>query len=269
MKTLYHTLITGASQGFGKALAVECAKRKMNLLLIDLPGTGLKNLEFFLHNTFDISVHSLKMDLSDSRDSERLMKYIQKNKIEIKYLINNAGILSKGFFHEVDLNYYLKQIEVNICAPTLLIKLFYSHLKRNSPSGVLNVSSLASYFSLPTKQVYGATKAYLYSLSKSLNLEFQEDNIWVSIVCPGGMNTNPKMCFKNRNMGWFAKLSIMDPEEVARITLDAFLEKKEVIIPGAVNKFYLTLGKLIPQSLRDLITTREMNRFRKADLQAG
>lgn len=269
MKTNYYTLITGASQGFGKALAIDCAKRKMNLFLIDLPGTNLQNLEVFLGQNFDIQVRSFEMDLSSMEDCDKLKTFIHQQKIELRFLINNAGVLSKGFFHEVDLHYYLKQIEVNICAPTLLIKLFYDQLKRNSPSGILNVSSLASYFSLPTKQVYGATKAYLYSLSKSLNLEFKEDNIWVSIVCPGGMNTNPHMCYKNRTMGWFAKLSIMDPEEVAAITMDAFLERKEVIIPGTVNKFYLTLGKLIPQPLRDNITTREMSRFRAADLSMG
>lgn len=268
MKPIYHTLITGASQGFGKALAIECARRQMDLFLIDLPGTGLENLKAFLQRNFDISVFSLHMDLSSHEDSARLIEFLEVHKIQIKYLINNAGVLSKGFFHEVDLQYYLKQIEVNICAPTLLIKLLYAQLKRNSPSGVLNVSSLASYFSLPTKQVYGATKAYLYSLSKSLNLEFQNDNIRVSIVCPGGMNTNPKMCYKNRTMGWFAKLSIMKPEDVARITIDEFLSRKEVIIPGYVNKFYLTLGRLIPQSLRDLITTKEMDRFRIAEMQA-
>ncbi|MDX1543826.1 MAG: SDR family NAD(P)-dependent oxidoreductase [Christiangramia sp.] len=269
MKTNYYTLITGASQGFGKALAIECAKRNMNLFLIDLPRTSLVNLQVFLQNNFEIKVCSFEMDLSSKEDCDKLVKFIHHQKVELRYLINNAGVLSKGFFNEVDLHYYLKQIEVNICAPTLLIKLFYDQLKRNSPSGILNVSSLASYFSLPTKQVYAATKAYLYSLSKSLNLEFRDDNIWVSIVCPGGMNTNPYMCYKNRTMGWFAKLSIMDPEEVAAITMDAFLERKEVIIPGTVNKFYLTLGKLIPQSIRDTITTREMNRFRTAELSMG
>ena len=269
MKTNYYTLITGASQGFGKALAIECAKRNMNLFLIDLPRTNLENLQVLLQNNFDFTFCSFEMDLSSKQDCDKLVIFIHQQKIELRYLINNAGVLSKGFFNEVDLNYYLKQIEVNICAPTLLIKLFYNQLKRNSPSGILNVSSLASYFSLPTKQVYAATKAYLYSLSKSLNLEFRDDNIWVSIVCPGGMNTNPYMCYKNRTMGWFAKLSIMDPEEVAAITMDAFLERKEVIIPGNVNKFYLTLGKMIPQTLRDNITTREMNRFRAAELSMG
>ncbi|MCG9971700.1 SDR family NAD(P)-dependent oxidoreductase [Christiangramia crocea] len=269
MKTNYFTLITGASQGFGKALAIECAKREMNLFLIDLPGTGLNNLQEFLKQNFGIKVYSFSIDLSSTEDCKELVKFIHHQKIELKYLINNAGVLSKGFFHEVDLKYYLKQIEVNICAPTLLIKLFYDQLKRNAPSGILNVSSMASYFSLPTKQVYGATKAYLYSLSRSLNLEFKSEDIWVSIVCPGGMNTNPYMCYKNRTMGWFAKLSIMDPEEVAAITMDAFLERKEVIIPGTVNKFYLALGKLIPQSVRDSITTKEMNRFRAAGLSVG
>lgn len=269
METNYYTLITGASQGFGKSLAIECAKRNMNLLLIDLPGTGLKNLQAFLQVNFHIKAYSFSMDLSSKKDCADLKNFVYEQKIELKYLINNAGVLSKGFFHEVDLKYYLKQIEVNICAPTFLIKLFYDQLKRNSPSGILNVSSMASYFSLPTKQVYGATKAYLYSLSKSLNLEFRNDDIWVSIVCPGGMNTNPHMCYKNRTMGWFAKLSIMDPEEVASISMDSFLCKKEVIIPGTINKFYLTLSKLIPQSIKDNITSREMNRFRVAGLSIG
>lgn len=266
MKTNYYTLITGASQGFGKALALECARRNMNLFLVDLPGTGLKNLKEFIHKSYEVEISSFNMDLSETSACNELVEIINKKNLQINYLINNAGVLSKGFFREVDLQYYLKQIEVNICAPTLLIKMFYDQLKRNSPSGILNVSSLASYFSLPTKQVYGATKAYLYSFSKSLNLEFRKDNIWVSIVCPGGMNTNPNMCYKNRTMGWFANLSIMDPEEVAVITMDEFLNKKEVIIPGAVNKFYLTLGKITPQFIRDSITTKAMNRFSEAGL---
>ena len=262
MKTNYFTLITGASQGFGKAMAIECAKRDMNLVLVSLPNTGLNELADVLENIYKVSVFSIELDLSTSENCVSLFELVKKEKISIRYFINNAGVLSKGLFKDLDTKYILCQISLNVCTPTLLIKLFLNDLKENAPSGILNVGSMASFFYLPKKQVYGGTKAYLLSFSRSLRRELQRDNISVSIVCPGGMNTTAALTYQNRTGSWGSRMSIMDPEDAAILAIDGMLRGKEVIVPGILNRFFMFLNSILPKPVKDKITAVEINKFK-------
>ena len=127
--------------------------------------------------------------------------------------------------------------------------------KKNSPSGILNVSSMASFFHLPKKQVYGGTKAYLLSFSKSLRKELKQHAISVSIVCPGGMNTTTKLCLQNRRLNGISRQSILDPEEAAKITLNDFNKGKELIIPGKINKLFMFLDSILPAGIKNRLTS--------------
>tara|TARA_R100000935_G_scaffold13495_3_gene27082 strand:- start:2606 stop:3412 length:807 start_codon:yes stop_codon:yes gene_type:complete len=262
MKTNYFTLITGASQGFGKAMAIECAQRHMNLVLVSLPNTGLNELADILEKIYNVSVFSVEMDLGTSENCISLFEKVKKKHISIKYFINNAGVLSKGFFKDLDTNYILFQISLNISTPTLLIKLFLNDLKQNAPSGILNVGSMASFFNLPKKQVYGGTKAYLLSFSRSLRRELESDNISVSIVCPGGMNTSAALTYQNRTGSWGSRMSIMNPEDAAKLAIEGMLKGREIIIPGMLNRFFMLLNSLLPNPVKDKITAVEMNKFK-------
>lgn len=262
MKTNYFTLITGAGQGFGKAMAIECAKRNMNLVLVSLPNTGLNELADVLKEIYKVSVYSIEMNLATAENCISLFEQVKKKQISIKYFINNAGVLSKGLFKDLNTNFILGQINLNISTPTLLIKLFLNDLKHNAPSGILNVGSMASFFYLPKKQVYGGTKAYLLSFSRSLRRELKSDNISVSIVCPGGMNTTTSLTYQNRTGSWGSRMSIMNPENAAICAIAGMLKGKEVIIPGKVNRFYMFLNSILPKSVKDKITAIEMNKFK-------
>ena len=83
-------------------------------------------------------------------------------------LINNAGIGSTIPFGEGSLELYEKQIKLNVLATTIITRLFLDNFERNTPSYILNVGSMASFFFLPKKQVYGGTKSYIHFFSKSL-----------------------------------------------------------------------------------------------------
>ncbi len=262
METKYFTLITGASQGFGKAMAIECSKRHMNLVLVSLPNTGLNELSDFLKKIYDVSVLSIEMDLCTSENCHLLFEKVKKEQISIRYFINNAGVLSKGLFKDLDINYILCQISLNICTPTLLIKLFLNDLKQNAPSGILNVGSMASFFYLPKKQVYGGTKAYLLTFSRSLRRELRPENISVSIVCPGGMNTTAALTYQNRTGSWGSRMSIMNPEDAAKFAIDGMLKGKEIIVPGLLNRFFMFLNGILPKPVKDKITAIEMNKFK-------
>jgi uncharacterized protein len=250
-----YTLITGASQGFGKALAIEYAKKGMNLVLVALPNSGLDTLSGFLKSNFQVDVLFFEMDLSSKENCIRLYQAVKNESVSIKYLINNAGMLSKGLFENMSEDYFLTQINANVATPTLLTKLFMEDFKKNAPSGILNVSSMASFFHLPKKQVYGGTKAYLLSFSKSLRKELKPHHISVSIVCPGGMNTTTGLCMQNRKLDWVSRQSILDPEDVAKITIQQFEKGKEVIIPGGVNKMFMLLDALLPATIKNRLTS--------------
>ncbi|MGB4774231.1 MAG: SDR family NAD(P)-dependent oxidoreductase [Daejeonella sp.] len=258
MEAITYTLITGASEGFGKAMAFYCASLKMNLVLVALPGPEIHYLAAFIEKNFEVSAMGFEADLGDEKNCFWLYEEVKKKGLSIRYLINNAGVLSRGLFCDLNTDYFLKQIRVNVSAPTLLIKLFLNDLKQNAPSAILNVSSMAGLFHIPKKQVYGGSKAYLLSFSKSLRLELKRDKISVSIVCPGGMNTNPRLIYQNRIGSWMSRKSILDPEEAAKISIDAMLAGKEMIIPGTVNHFIMFIDKLIPKFIKEKIIAAHM-----------
>ena len=130
MKNQY-AVITGASQGLGKFIAIEFAKKGINLVLISYPGSGQKKVVTFIGSFFNVKVFNLEYDLSIYKNYEKISSFIVSKEIEIKYIVNNAGVLSRGLFENLDQNYILSQIQVNVTAPTLLIKLFLANLKRN------------------------------------------------------------------------------------------------------------------------------------------
>jgi len=260
----YYTLITGASQGFGKAMALEFAHREMNLVLVSLPNSELKELSTFIEKNFNIDVIPLELDLSITDSYYLIANYLKANNIQIKYLVNNAGVLSRGYFDELSDLFIIKQIEVNVTAPTLLIRLLLKNLKKNAPAGILNISSMASFFALPKKQVYGGTKAYLLSFSKSLRKELKKDNISVTTVCPGGLNTTTRLCYQNRIVGLITRESTLNPEEAANISIDGMFKGKKIIIPGFVNKCFMVLDKLLPEYIKDLLTNSEIKNLTPA-----
>ncbi len=260
MKTQF-TLITGASKGFGKAMALELAKRGMNLVLIALPNSGLKELARFIETNIKVKVFYLETDLSKIESYYEIYDFVENNNINIKYLINNAGILSRGLFEDLDNQFIIDQIEVNVMAPTVLIKLLLPNLKQNTPAAILNVGSLAAMFALPKKQVYGGTKAYLLSFSKSLRKELKKDNITVTMVCPGGLNTTTKLCYQNRILGFMARESTLTPEEAAKIAIVGMLKGKKMIIPGFINRCFMAIDKLLPEFIEDKLTGAEIKKL--------
>jgi len=255
------TLITGASEGLGKAFAIECAARQMDLILVSLPNSGLDKLSNFIRRNFKVTVIPFEKDLSQSSACYDLFLEIEQLQLSVNVLINNAGVGSTILFDEGSPEFYEKQIRLNVLATTVITHLFIKNLPGGSPAHILNVGSLASFFYLPKKQVYGGTKSYIYYFSKSLKKELKGKGVNVSVLCPGGINTNLSVTLINKNAPWTSRISIMDPEEVAAVAISGLLKKKEVIIPGRLNRFFLFLDKLLPSVLKTYMTNRTMKKI--------
>ena len=261
MISKHYTIITGASEGLGKSFAIECASRQMNLILVSLPDSGLTELAIFIRRNFKVSVCTFETDLSLSSACYDLFLEIERRNLSLNTLINNAGMGNTGFFDEGSPDFYEKQIRLNVLATTVITHLFIKSLKDKTPAYILNVGSLASFFYLPKKQVYGGTKSYIYYFSKSLKKELQSKGVYVSVLCPGGINTNLSVTLINKNSPWSTRITIMNPEEVAVIAINGLLKGKEVIIPGRLCKFFLLMDKVLPSALKTFMTSRTMKKI--------
>lgn len=259
MTQKYFSLITGASEGFGRALAIECAIRGMNVILVALPGSKLQELEAYIRDNYSVGVLCFEKDLSKEMQCYELHTEIERQAIQVNMLINNVGIGATSWFKDTAPEFFEKQIRLNISATTLLTRLFLDQLLACKKSFILNVGSLSSYFYLPKKSVYGSTKSYIYYFSKCLCKELKASGVQVSVVCPGGMNTNAAVTFQNRCSTWFARNAAMNPDDVAKIALDGLLSGKEVVIPGTMNRFFKLIDYFLPGKVKSYLTNRQMS----------
>ena len=264
MSKNYFTLITGASEGFGKALAIECAKRKMHLILVALPGVELHNLADLIRRNYGVLVATFEKDLCKENSCREIFDEVTAMGLEVNMLVNNAGTGSTVLFSEGSIEMYERQIKLNVLATTIITRLFIDMLKRNGPSHILNVGSLASYFPLPKKQVYGATKSFIYYFSNCLRKELKNDNIHVTVICPGAMYTNKAVQLVIRNGNFLIRNSSFDPEKLARPVIDGLLKKKNVMIPGKLNKCYVVVYSLLPEFIKSIITNRSVKKLKSA-----
>jgi short-subunit dehydrogenase len=247
----HFALITGASEGLGKSLAFECANRGMDILLVSLPFTGLPALKTLINQNFDVFVDYLEIDLTDDESCHFLIDYVKSKKYPISFLINNAGIGGNYQFGNEDFSVFNRMIQLNIKALTQITHGMINILAKNPQSYILNVSSMVIHFEGPYKQVYGATKSFIFYFSKSLSIELSDKNIQVTVLCPGGINSNIKMARINNKCNLLQQISVLYPEEVATYTIDKTFKGKTVIIPGKIVNFYFIFSKLIPNQFKN------------------
>jgi len=261
MDKIFYTLITGASEGFGKALAIDCASRKMNLVLVALPGAALHELVAFLRDAYAVKVVAIEKDLCGEDGCLEVFNEVAEKGLQVNMLFNNAGIGSIGLFEEGSIGLYERQIKLNVLATTIMTRLFVGMLKSNSPSHILNVGSLASYFPIPKKQVYGATKSFVFYFSNCLRKELKKDKVYVTVLCPGAMNTNPAVRQLNENGNYLIRNSTLEPGKLAPLVIDGVLKRKEIMVPGKLNKCYVIVYSILPAFIRSIITNRSSQKL--------
>jgi short-subunit dehydrogenase len=256
-------MITGAGAGIGKALAIECASRRMNLLIVALPGLELDNTVNEIRTRYNVKCYGLGIDLSRPDSFCLVYKWIKEHNFSINILINNVGIGSKGDFEQTETMFYERQLQLNIHAVTMLTRLLLEDLKVNAPSHIMNTGSMGGFYMIPGKTVYAASKAYVYFFSRSLRLELKPHNILVSVLCPGGTDSNEKTIAINKELKGMAKRSILMPEHVAEEAINAMLKGRARIIPGFINKLSYHVSRLVPEFIQQLFITNAFKHVKK------
>lgn len=257
-----YTLITGASSGLGKELAIACAREKRNLLLVALPGCNLSFVCRRLENDYGILAQGFEMDLTDRKAIERFAEHIL-SRYRINFLINNAGIGGTKRFEDSTIDYLDQIILLNIRAVTVLTRLMLPELKKHADSRILNISSMAAFSPIPFKTVYPASKAFVSSFSYSLNVELKGTGVRVISVHPGPMLTNPEVTARILSQSSAARVGLLGCAAISKMCLAAFRRRKSVIVPGLGNKINLLLIRYVPSVIRMHVLVRVFRREMK------
>ncbi len=184
-------IITGASSGLGAEFARQLAAQARTLVLVARRLEALEVVKAELVSRHsNLEVHLVVADLSTAVGRAVLTDWVRQSACQPNLLINNAGLGDYGTLASATQERLQAQIDVNVSALVLLTHALLPQLRANAPSGVINISSLASMIPMPELAVYAASKSFVTSFSEALAVELEPQKIQVTCVCPGPTPTN-------------------------------------------------------------------------------
>ena len=249
-------VITGASQGLGRAFALEYARRKINVVLVSLPNQNLRDFSDEISGKFGIQSSYFETDLAISENVLELAEWINKN-FEVYILINNVGIGGTKKFQDSQVEYILSILQVNVVATALLTHQLLPNMMNQKQSYILNVSSMAAFSPIGFKTVYPASKTFIHCFSRSLYAELKDTNVFVSVVNPGAMRTNMDTKERIRKQGFFGRITLLNPEKVASYCIRQLFNRDTVIM---VNGFSWAILKILPVWITLPLMTRAVKK---------
>jgi uncharacterized protein len=245
-------LITGASAGIGREFARQLANRARTLVLVARREQRLNELRDELRNrNAQLNVHTRVVDLCDKSQIDGLVRWLDENKIDIDFLINNAGLGDVGPFATSPPKRNDEMLQVNIVALTTLTRALLPQMISRKRGAILNVSSSAGFLPIPEFNVYAATKAYVNSFTESIRAELRGAGITVSALCPGPVRTE----FQAQAQRAGGKpddapsLVYVSVEQVVRDAVSAVESDKPFVIPGFFMKLGMFLVRITPMSI--------------------
>jgi short-subunit dehydrogenase len=240
------TLITGASSGIGRALALQFASQKNHIVLVSRDEEKLRALTKIIEEQYGVQTFVIAKDLSVPSAPFEIFKILSENNMIVDCLVNNAGFGVHGEFKSTDLNQELKMVDLQISTLLKLIKLFVPAMIELKSGRILNVASVYAFAPVPQQSVYGACKSFILSFSESLASELKPHGITVTTVCPGATQSE----FRTRaGMKEKSKESGMPAEDVAKISYKALMRGQRIVTPGGVNYLFGVLSRHLPRVL--------------------
>jgi short-subunit dehydrogenase len=250
-------VITGAASGIGAALAVDLARRGMQLALVDRDAVGLEATAAKARAA-GATVTTHAMDVSDHAAIDALPAAVLAAHGRVTVLVNNAGVALGGLFSQVAPEDFDWLMAINFGAPVRLTRAFLPLLEREAAAQVVNVSSVFGIIAPPAQTAYAASKFALRGFSESLRHEFQMQGspVGVTIVHPGGVRTaisenarlakglNPEDVQRER-ANW-RRLLALAPEKAAETIAVAIERRAPRVLVGQDAKGAALVQRLFP-----------------------
>lgn len=228
--------ITGASSGIGEHLAYALADRGARLVLSARDEQELARVRNNCRGSSEILVRPF--DVTDFEGIPAVVEEVTAHFGRVHLLINNAGVSQRARVRETDFEVDRQIMAVNYLGPVALTKALLPHFLEQRGGHFVVISSILGKVSVPGRSAYAASKHALHGFFDSLRAEVYDDNIRVTVICPGYVHTNlPINALKgdgSRYQQPETDRQGLEPSEFARKALQAIeAEKKETYIGGA------------------------------------
>ncbi len=222
-------LITGASQGIGRALAVEAARQGARVLAAARHEEYLRELAEQVRAAGG-TLEYVVADVTQPADRQAMAAAAERRFGGLDVLVNNAGIGATGQFSDVEIDILRKIFEVNVFGAIETTRVCLPLLKRGTKPAILNISSIAGRCGIPGRGAYSASKFAVQGFSEALRAELSKDGIDVIVVNPGLTQTNfSQNMLVQKGRVKLDHLRGMTAEEVARAALKALARGKNEI----------------------------------------
>ena len=240
------TLVTGASSGIGKELAIQFAKHGDNVVLVARSEDKLNDLAEQIRHDYEVVATVICSDLGTTDGVDRLCNQLKDQSIVVDTLVNNAGFGALGKFAELSIDRQTNMLMVNVVALTRLTRALLPAMIERGQGGVLNVGSIAAYQAGPNMSVYYASKAYVLSFTEGLREELAGTGLHVTCLEPGATETGFGEDSGMGNLDMFSS-STMTAQAVARAGYKGFRKNEDVVIPGWKNRLLVTSVGFLPR----------------------
>ena len=248
-------VVTGASSGLGRGLAVRLADRGMSLVLTGRNEARLDQAAQEIRRAAPrVKVEKVVADLSTVSGVSALLEYVGDRPIEV--LVNNAGFGSYGPFAEADPEREDDEVAVDVSAVIALARAFLPGMLARGSGGILNVASTIAFQPAPYQAVYGASKAFVLSFSQALWAEAREAGVAVTALCPGPTRTGFVDALGADVAHTTIYRRLADPEPVIEAGLRALDKGRAVVIPGLRNRIVAESGRFMPREWLTRVTGR-------------
>jgi 3-oxoacyl-[acyl-carrier protein] reductase len=219
-------IVTGASRGIGRAIAVRFARAGANVVLAARSMSDLEQVAAEIE-PLGRSVLAVKTDVTNEAEDQNLIDRTVDRFGSIDILVNNAGI---GYFRNVEemsAQEFDAMWAVNVRGVFLCSKFVLPHMRRQQSGDIINISSLAGRNSFVGGSGYSATKWALIGFARSMMLEVREHNIRVVTLCPGSVDT----AFNHPLAGQRPRRNaIPQAEDIADVALDTIRMPRHVMV---------------------------------------
>jgi len=242
-------LITGASAGIGRELALVFAAHGHDLVAVARSGDKLEALAREVWDKHGRQCAVIAMDLTADDAPQRLFDEVLGLGLRVDVLVNNAGTGEIMKFPQADPAHIDQILRLNIVALTHLTRLFVEPMVERGAGRVLNVASVAAFQPTPRLSVYGATKAFVLSLTEALSEELSGTGVTVTALCPGFVDTDlvHQLADDLGREDFVPSFLMLDAGEVAREGYEACMKGEVVYINGRSYELMVQWMRLQPR----------------------
>jgi uncharacterized protein len=249
-------LVTGASSGIGLELARLFAGDRYDLVLVARSEGRLREIGEQLETAHGITATVVASDLSKPNAASDIVEALRAASIEIDVLVNNAGFGLSGAFIDNGPRTQLDMLQVNVVSLTELTRLLLPPMVARRSGRILNVASTAAFAPGPMAAVYGATKAYVLSLSEAIGEELRHSGVTVTALCPGPTQSGFSVAAGAGSTRLYGKQKPMNSADVARAGYEGLNKGRRVVVTGLRNKLLVQSARMSPRRVVTMVGRR-------------